>query len=381
MIPNKQFLECLQQKGIRFFTGVPDSLLKHICACITDLLEPDAHVIAANEGGAVALAAGHHLATGQIPLVYMQNSGLGNSVNPLLSLADPEVYSIPMLVMIGWRGEPGVHDEPQHVKQGRVQSKLLEGMEMPWAAIGPETNDWPDVINGLLQQAKNGSRPVVLVVKKGTFEDYAATKKTPPDEHLMTREEALGILVGSLDDHDVVVSTTGMPSREIFEIRAGRHSGHHRDFLTVGSMGHCSQIALGMAMKCKSRNVYCVDGDGALIMHMGALAIIGNCGGSNFRHVVVNNGAHDSVGGQPTVGLNMDIPAIARACGYRESRCVSGINELEDAVRWLRETRGPALLEVKVKKGARKNLGRPTRTPIENKQDLMNNLSMEQTIG
>ncbi len=377
MISNRQFLEFLQHEGVRFFTGVPDSLLKHICACITDLLDPEAHIIAANEGGAVALAAGYHLATGHIPLVYMQNSGVGNSINPLLSLADPQVYSIPMVLMIGWRGEPGVPDEPQHVKQGRAQNRLLESMEIPWAEIGPETDDWFAVLGNLLAQARSGSRPVALVVKKGTFEPYAAQIKLAESD-LMSREDALGILVDSLDDNDIVVSTTGMPSREIFELRASRNAGHHRDFLTVGSMGHCSQIALGIAMQGRSRKVYCVDGDGALIMHMGAMAIIGNHGTENFRHVVINNGAHDSVGGQPTVGHSLDIPAIARACGYRECRCVSGRTELEGAVRWLHGAHGPALLEVKVKKGARKDLGRPTRTPSENKDDLMNNLKMEQ---
>lgn len=376
MIQNRQFLECLQDEGVRFFTGVPDSLLKHICACITDLVEPEFHVITANEGGAVALAAGYHIATGQIPLVYMQNSGLGNSVNPLMSLADPQVYSIPMVLMIGWRGEPGVHDEPQHVKQGRVQKKLLESMEIPWAEIGPEAKDFADILRRLVHQAKSGSQPVALAVKKGTFEPYAARNDATGYER-MSREEALGILLESLDDSDIVVSTTGMPSREIFEIRASSKAGHHRDFLTVGSMGHCSQIALGIAMQRRSRRVFCLDGDGALIMHMGAMAIIGNHAPENFRHVVINNGAHDSVGGQPTVGLSLDIPTIALACGYRESRSVSERLNLADAARWFKEARGPVLLEVKVKKGARKDLGRPTRTPAENKMDLMENLKKE----
>ncbi len=439
MIPNESFLDAMRRSGIHFFAGVPDSLLKHICACITDSVDSKHHVITANEGAAVALAAGHHLATGHVPLVYMQNSGLGNSANPLLSLADREVYSIPMLLMIGWRGRPGVKDEPQHVKQGRVQNNLLEAMEIPREVIGPDSDDFEQTIQNLVNKAQTESRPVALVVQKGTFEPWtpsgretstnnqqasAGLRQAPSDNPevqsglrqsssdnlevqsglrqapsdnpevqsglrqapsgnpeapapVMTREEALGILVESLDDRDIVVSTTGVTSREIYELRAGGNMGHHRDFLTVGSMGHCSQIALGIALEKSDRSVYCVDGDGAVIMHMGAMAIIGSRGPGNYRHIVINNGAHDSVGGQPTAGFFIDIPAVAKACGYRESRRVTEQNGLVRQLDWLKGTEGPVLLEVLVRKGTRANLGRPSRTPVQNKRDLMKHLNQE----
>jgi len=374
MISNEQFLKLLQQSGVQFYTGIPDSLLKHFCACVNDLVEPENHVIAANEGSAVALAAGNHLATGRIPLVYMQNSGLGNSINPILSLADPEVYSIPMLLMIGWRGEPGLHDEPQHIKQGRILTGLLESMEIPWMAIGPGTYEYPGVLKKLIHIATSGQRPVALVVKKDTFMPYVTRDIDSEAKEMMTREEALKILIDAFDDSDIVVSTTGMSSREIFEIRAKRKQGHHRDFLTVGSMGHCSHIALGIAKEKYERKVYCIDGDGAVIMHMGSLSIIGNHASSNFKHIVINNGAHDSVGGQSTVGLCINIATIAKACGYKDSRQVNKKKELVHSLKWLKDSNGPLLMEVRVKKGARKDLGRPTRTPIKNKVDFMTNI-------
>src|SRR5690554_2042572 len=146
MIATDQFYQNLISNGVEFFTGIPDSLLKDICAYITDNTSKKRHVIAANEGGAIALATGYHLATGKTPLVYMQNSGLGNAVNPLLSLADSEVYSIPMLLMIGWRGEPGVKDEPQHIKQGEVMTAMLDSMEIPWFVLEASTADPAAVI-------------------------------------------------------------------------------------------------------------------------------------------------------------------------------------------------------------------------------------------
>jgi len=372
MINNELFLESLIDQGISFFSGVPDSLLKEICACITEKMPEDKHVITANEGGAVALATGYHLATGGVPLIYLQNSGLGNIVNPLLSLADPEVYSIPMIVMIGWRGEPGVKDEPQHVKQGRVQNALLDAMEIPYYEINAESIDYKDIISKVVATAISNNSPVALIVRKGTFEPYKKIEEKSV-ELLMSREEAIQTIVKSLDDSDIVVSTTGMPSREIFEIRANDNMGHHRDFLTVGCMGHCSQIALGVAMNT-NRSVYCIDGDGAFLMHMGSVAITGTTKVSNMKHIVLNNAAHDSVGGQPTVGFKISIPGVAKASGYNEAKTVSTKDELLNELEWMRISDGPILLEVIIKKGSRKDLGRPTRSPIENKIDLMKNL-------
>ena len=374
MIQCEQFVESLQNIGIEFFAGVPDSLLEHICACITDSLGPEKHIITSNEGAAVALATGYHLATKKVPMVYMQNSGLGNAINPLLSLADRKVYSIPMILMVGWRGEPNVTDEPQHLKQGYVQNDLLKVMEIPYSIIGHESADYDEIVQDLVKQAREQSRPVALVIKKGTFATYNSTKKDN-DQMYFTREAAIETIIDGIQVNDILVSTTGKISRELFEVRHKKNMGHQFDFLTVGSMGHCSQIALGVSLQKPDQQVYCLDGDGAFIMHMGSLAINGNCASSNYKHIVFNNGAHDSVGGQPTVGFSIDIPVIAISCGYKAAMKVETPYELKNAISWLAGTDGPVLLEVRVNKGSRNDLGRPTRSTIENKTEFMNNLA------
>ncbi|MGB7214648.1 MAG: phosphonopyruvate decarboxylase [Gammaproteobacteria bacterium] len=366
--------EELRKQGLRFFTGVPDSLLKDFCAYITDQVPAADHVIAANEGNAVALAVGHFLGTGEPALVYMQNSGIGNGVNPLLSLADPEVYSIPMLLVIGWRGEPGVKDEPQHVKQGRIMTDLLDAMEIPWRVLDASTKDPAALISAACESMRERMGPAALLVRAGAFERYTLRANRPID-FPMTREDAVKAIVDALDPTDVVVSTTGKTSRELFEHRKATGVPGN-DFLTVGGMGHTASIAMGLARSQPARRVVCLDGDGSAIMHMGSLAVIGNSGLTNLLHVVINNGSHESVGGQPTVGHEIDFPTIARACGYRHASSVSTLEALRESVAMLRQVEGPALLEVKVRIGSRSNLGRPTSTPLENRDALMKRLGL-----
>lgn len=370
MLDCAAFYQLLNRHGIEFFTGVPDSLLKDILAYFADNTPPERNIVAANEGNAIALAAGYHLATGKAGLVYMQNSGLGNSVNPLTSLADPDVYSLPMLLVVGWRGEPGVKDEPQHVKQGRVTLGLLETLEIPHTILPADDAGADAALRVATDSMRERNAPYALVVRKGTFEPYSLKPRSCPD-YEMAREQALKLVVDRLPDDGIVVSTTGKTSRELFEYREERGAGHARDFLTVGSMGHSSQIALGIALAKPDRAVFCLDGDGAVIMHAGALAIVGERSPANFRHIVFNNGAHDSVGGQPTCGFNIDITAIARASGYRSVLRAQTPGQLRDGLDQLLTAEGPSLLEIRVQKGARKDLGRPTTTPIENKRAFM----------
>lgn len=372
MIQPKAFIEALAQGGVDFFAGVPDSLLKNLCAYITDNVSREKNIIAANEGNAVGLAAGYHLATGRVGCVYMQNSGEGNIVNPLLSLVDEDVYQIPMLLVIGWRGEPGVHDEPQHVKQGKVTLSLLEAMGVPYAVLDA---NWEQQLAQVLTQIRETNGVYALIVRKGTFEDYALQKQTISSLPL-SREEAIKIVVDKLRKDDVVVSTTGMISRELFEYREAKQQGHGADFLTVGSMGHASQIALGIALQKPERRVFVFDGDGALLMHMGGMTIIGDYCPKNLVHIVFNNGAHDSVGGQPTVGQKIDLEAIAKAVGYTDVVSVDNMAALMCAMNHVNcaVIGGTSLINVNVRKGNRKDLGRPTTTPIENKEAFMQNL-------
>ena len=373
MISPRFFVDELGRKGLNFFAGVPDSLLKNICAYISDTLDDRHNIIAANEGAAIGLAAGHYLATGKPGVVYMQNSGEGNIINPLASLTDKEVYNIPVLLLRGWRGRPGVHDEPQHVKQGKVTVELLRTMGISYDILSKEEEAARIQIEKAVTFMLETKEVYALVVEKDTFESYQL-QKTTENSLPMSREEAIRIVASSLAPCDVIVSTTGMISRELFEARVAWGQGHERDFLTVGSMGHASQIALGIALAKPDRRVWCFDGDGASIMHMGSMAIIGNKHPVNYVHVVFNNGAHDSVGGQPTVGLAIDLPGIAKAAGYQQTFSVSSKEELEKLLSSLMDQTscvGPVFVEVKVRRGNRKDLGRPTTTPAENKKALM----------
>ena len=370
MISPEFFIEALREKGIDCFAGVPDSLLKNICAYITDDHFDAAHnIIAANEGAAVGLAAGHYLATGQPACVYMQNSGEGNIINPLASLTDQEVYNIPVLLLIGWRGRPGVHDEPQHVKQGKVTTGLLNVMGVNYEVLSKEEDKAAKQIEKAAKALAN-KEVFALVIEKDTFEDYKL-QNVEVNDLTMSREEAIQTVAAALGEKDCIVSTTGMISRELFEYRAAMNQGHERDFLTVGSMGHASQIALGIALAQPERRVWCFDGDGAAIMHMGSMAIVANKAPKNYVHVVFNNGAHDSVGGQPTVGLKIDLPRVARAVGYPHTYSVSTKEDLMDVLNEVKKCNDLSLIEIKVKKGNRKDLGRPTTTPIQNKDALM----------
>ncbi len=365
MIHPSLFYQCLCDEGIDFFAGVPDSLLKHFCTFIRQNVSESNNIITQNEGGAVALAAGHYLATGHLPLVYMQNSGIGNAVNPLLSLADPEVYSLPIVLLIGYRGEPGVHDEPQHKKQGMVTPALLDAMRYPYFILGSEPEEILRQTKEAIRIAKEQKTPVALVVRKGLFEEIPSLHTMSDTK--MTREDALEE-ISKLPG--IFVSTTGFTSRELFEIRERRKEGHECDFLTVGSMGHSSMIALGIALAHPDLPVTCIDGDGAFLMHLGALAILGSRKPGNFTHIVINNGVHDSVGGQPTDIGALDLVKLASAAGYQRIESVSTREELH---RILSENcSGFRFIEVKVRPGARKDLGRPATTPQENCDALMN---------
>ncbi len=373
MVDVKKVYDTFIAKGVDFFTGVPDSLLQSICAYITDYTPKEKNIIAANEGAAVGIAAGYYLASNKIPLVYMQNSGLGNAVNPLLSLVDERVYKMPMLFMVGWRGEPGVKDEPQHKKQGEVTIGLLEAMGISFTILDDQEELALQQIERAVDQVRNECIPHVLVIRKGVFGKYKLQNQMRND-YPLSREDALKIVVNHLDEHDIVVSTTGKLSRELFEYREILGQGHAKDFLTVGSMGHASSIALGIALEKKGRNVFCFDGDGAFIMHMGAISSVGDLSPVNYKHIIFNNGVHESVGGQPTVAFKLDIPVIAKACGYKHVFVAKTEMEVLKDLTEMKGLEGPVLLEICVKIDSRENLGRPTTSPIENKNDFMNYL-------
>lgn len=370
----------LQKIGSEFYAGVPDSQLRALCDYLMDKygMDGEHHISCANEGNAAALAAGYHLATGKIPVVYMQNSGEGNIINPVASLLSDEVYAIPIVFVIGWRGEPGVKDEPQHSYQGKVTLKLLEDMDIPSFVMDKDVTEeqLDSVMEGFRESLRRG-KSVAFVIRKGalTF-DHAVNYKNP---YPLTREEILEHIV-KVSGEDIVIATTGKTGRELYEIRERQEQGHQCDFLTVGSMGHSSSIALGIALNKPDRKVWCIDGDGAALMHMGAFAVLGRYSPSNLVHIVINNEAHESVGGMPTVADRTDLAGVAGACGYPYTACI-GLDDGEDTAGKLdRELEAAAernvlsFIEIKAAIGARSDLGRPFTTPVENKEMFMNGL-------
>ncbi|HYC58384.1 MAG TPA: phosphonopyruvate decarboxylase [Thermoanaerobaculia bacterium] len=376
MIDPEHFIATLSEAGIRFVTGVPDSLLKDFGAALTAHYSADRHVIAANEGGAVGLAIGHYLAGGSPALVYLQNSGLGNAVNPLVSLADPQIHGIPIVLLIGWRGElldggAQAHDEPQHRKQGQITPALLEVLSIPYRLIDAATTDVKSLIEEVVAESRQRSGPVALLVRRNTFAHAVAGSGSDGDS--MSREEAIRVILSVIGDDVPIVSTTGMASRELFELRTRDGLGHHREFLTVGGMGHASQIAAGVAIATPEKKILCLDGDGALLMHMGSLTISAAC--DNLLHVVINNGAHDSVGGQPTKGAVLDLTKIAAACGYGSIAMASNPAEIESNLQAMLSSNCSSFLEIKCRRGARPDLGRPDRSPAVNKAEFMSFLS------
>lgn len=370
------FLETLRDHGITFFTGVPDSLLKELTCSILSSELACLHVAAPNEGSAIALAAGHHLGTGGIAAVYMQNSGLGNAVNPLVSLADKQVYRIPMLLIIGWRGQPGIHDEPQHMRQGAMTCEMLELMGIPYWHLKDAAGQH-DALDHAFRCLEQNESPVALLVSKDAFAPaplHVADKHS--DDPGFHREDAMRIILEQADETDLLLSTTGKTSRELFELRKARGESP-RDFLTIGSMGHVGAIALGMAIAKPERNVICLDGDGAVIMHMGTLSTIGAIRPRNLIHVMLNNESYESVGGQPTHASGIDWEALVLSLGYQAYYCAGNEADLHSIWCSVADRPGPVFLELRICQGSRSDLGRPTSTPAENKHTFMEHVRVK----
>ena len=365
----------LEVIGAEFYTGVPDSHLKALCNFLINEygIDPNHHIIAANEGNCTALAAGYHLATGKVPVVYMQNSGEGNIINPVASLLNDKVYAIPMIFIIGWRGEPGLHDEPQHIYQGEVTIKLLDDMDIANFAIGKDTTmEEVEVKMAEFRRILASGKDVAFVIRKGAL-SYDGKVKYKND-YTMAREDIIKHIV-RISGEDPIISTTGKASRELFEARESKGQSHKYDFLTVGSMGHSSSIALGVAINKPNTKIWCVDGDGAVLMHMGSMAVLGANAPKNMIHVVINNGAHETVGGMPSVASKIDLVTIAKACGYPFAISVDSFEKLDSELAAAKSRQELSFIEVKCSIGARDDLGRPTTTAIENKQNFMRYLN------
>lgn len=374
MIDPAVITEFLSVKNVSLVTGVPDSVLSGL----SDSLENGfggRHIIAANEGNSVAIAIGHYMGGGGPAALYLQNSGLGNIINPIVSLAHADVYQLPMFLIIGWRGSPGISDEPQHVKQGQSTKQMLDMLDIPFWDLDTD-KDVVLSLNEAWDEMEKNDKPVAILIKKGSLSKAAKPLRKSVQKHhaTLSRENAIKILVDLTDPLDALIATTGKSGRELFEIRVNQQQPL-ADFLTVGGMGHASSIALGVALQQPKRRIICLDGDGALLMHMGGLAVIGDHKPKNLIHVLLNNESHDSVGGQPTVGGKINIKSIVLACGYANYNFAYNIETIIAAWDQIKKTEGPFFLEISIKKGARHDLGRPTSTTKENKINFMSKLA------
>ncbi|CBZ04602.1 phosphonopyruvate decarboxylase [Clostridium botulinum] len=357
--------------GIQSIIGVPDSTLKEFCDYM-NYENPHnlKHYVTANEGAAVGLAAGIYLGTGNPTCIYMQNSGIGNAANPIISLLNKEVYDIPALFMVGWRGEPGVHDEPQHKFQGMITKELFDVLNIKNEVISSNTTD--EQLSSIFEIARNefdNNRQFAIIVKKGTFKKCG--NKTHKNSYKILREDAIKEILKQIEVTDMIVSTTGKISREVYEESDIILGGHKQNFLTVGSMGHSSMIALGLSKEQENRKIYCIDGDGAVLMHMGSLAFIAKQNPKNLIHIVLNNDAHESVGGMPTCAVDVNIGNIAKACGYPKVYHVYSLNELTSVLKRAKDRNELCLIEIKVSLESRPDLGRPKESARENKENFM----------
>ncbi len=363
-------LSQLENMGFDTIAGVPDSTLKQFCDGLQTYEGNLKHYVTANEGAAVAVGIGAYLASGKPACVYMQNSGIGNMVNPLASLANGDVYGVPMLFIVGWRGEPGVKDEPQHVFQGKITCELFETLAVTYSVIDQNTTQ--EEMAAILQEAGNileRGDQFAIIVKKGTFE-----KEEPftwDNGNPMEREEVLGRILQALPRDTAIVSTTGKISRELYEQSDKIYGSHENLFMTVGGMGHASMIALGVAGKRPDKTVVCIDGDGAVLMHMGALPLIATQAPKNFYHIVINNMAHESVGAMPTGCQQTSFAEVARAAGYKTVDKLETLEAVDQIGTRIQEAEGPVLFEIPVSLGARSDLGRPKESARQNKEIFM----------
>lgn len=355
MIEQKKLFSALDNMGLDFFTGVPDSLLNDFCLYLVNNLPDNQHVMAANEGNAIGIAAGYHMATGKVPVVYMQNSGIGNATNPLLSLTHPTVYSIPLILVIGWRGDPNIKDHAQHKKQGELTSVLMDDMDIPYQIL-----DSNDTVIEKFQWAKDKAEeinaPVALIAKKAIL-----TQKEKKQEYLenalMNREEAISAVLDVFGDDAIYLATTGRATRELHEQVAAHGFSHEIEFLNVGAMGHLSSIGLGLALGHPQKKVIVFDGDAAAVMHMGSLATNGRYQPSNLIHVVLNNGVNESVGGQLSSGQIIDLTTIAKGCGYTTlNKFVESKEELQKAISHMAKCNHLSFIDVHVRQGIRKDM-------------------------
>ena len=374
MVNLQSLFEALDRTGVKFFTGVPDSLLNDFCLYMMNNIPDSRHVMAANEGNAISIAAGNYMATGNIPLVYMQNSGIGNATNPLLSLTHDCVYGIPLIMVIGWRGDPSINDHAQHKKQGELTPVLMKDMDIPYEILDND-DTVIEKFTWAVNKAREISSPVALIAKKAIL-TQKEKKQVYPESPLMNREEAVSAVIDVFGEDAVYLGTTGRATREVHEqLRMhGISEGH--EWQNVGSMGHVSSVGLGLALALPDKRIVVFDGDAAVVMHMGSLATNCRYKASNLIHVVLNNGVNESVGGQQSAGQLIDLTGVAKSCGYRNvGHAIKTKEELQHVLKTLPGNDMPTFVDVYVRQGIRPDMPKLNINHKEQKEALMKYLN------
>jgi phosphonopyruvate decarboxylase len=356
MIDTKKLLIFLEKNNLNFFSGVPDSVLKNFTNL---LINKSSHVLATNEGSAVSIGIGYHLSFNKLPCIYMQNSGLANAINPLISIAHKGVYSIPMMMLIGWRGSPGIKDEPQHLIKGKITKNLLKLLGIKYEIIESEKDF--NKIKKLINFSKKKKVPVACLFKKGVLKKVNYHKKFSERSTIknkILRSEVIREILKSIQNNTKIISTTGYTSRELYQIR--KNEGYHKgkDFYMIGGMGHSSSVALGAAFK-KNKKILCLDGDGSMLMHLGSLHTVGLMNKNNFKHILLNNQSHESVGGQEISFKRVKMEKLIKGLGYSKYIQLKDKKDLKNKIQSVLKYKGSIFLEVLIEKGAIKNLGRP----------------------
>ena len=352
MIKVQSLINLLKKNGSDFFTGIPDSVLKELSSL---LVNNKKHLIATNEGSAVSIGIGYYLSTKKIPVIYMQNSGLANALNPLISIAHKKVYSIPLILIIGWRGSPRVNDEPQHNVKGKITEQLLKLLNISYTII--RSNSDLKKFDKQIKLAKKNKTAVACLVESGTLEKNKKLIKKK-DFYSLNKELFLKVLLENLPKKTKIVSSTGYTSRELMYVRKNYKLKNGKDFYMVGGMGHTSSVALGYSLSSKNKTV-CIDGDGSLLMHLGSIKTIGTFAKKNFKYILLNNNCHDSVGGQNTYANEINFEKLSKSFGFKKFYSIKNNQKLKNNIKNFLSTSDLSFLEVKIANSKIKNLPRP----------------------
>ena len=352
MIKVDALINLLKKNNTNFFTGVPDSVLKELSSYLKNKRN---HIIATNEGAAVSIGIGHYLSTKKIPCIYMQNSGLSNALNPLISIAHKKVYSIPLILVIGWRGSPRIKDEPQHNVKGKITQQLLKLLNIKYTVL--KSNKDFAKFDKQIKYAKKSKSIVACLIERGTLQKIIKSN-SKKDFYNLDKEFFLKKLLEELPSKSKVIASTGYNSRELMYLRKKFNFNNSKDFYMVGGMGHTSSVALGFSLSSKNKT-FCIDGDGSFLMHLGSIMTAGNFANKNFKYILLNNNTHDSVGGQSTNADNIDFDRLSKSLGFKKFYSIKKKQNLRKIIKNFIKINSPSFLEVKVTNSKIKKLPRP----------------------